>query len=60
MTDALVRLGLPNSVAVLALAVMPFVAMAMARADMARSESPDGTYFAGSTTPADANGAVFE
>jgi hypothetical protein len=56
MTDALVRLGLPNSLVVLVLAVMPLAAVAMApagRADMPRAESV-GTVVAGIGTPADA------
>jgi hypothetical protein len=56
MTDALVRLGLPNSLVVLVLAVMPLAAVAMApagRADMSRAESV-GTVVAGIDTPADA------
>jgi len=56
MTDALVRLGLPNSLVVLVLAVMPLAVVAMApagRADMLRAESV-GTAVAGIGTPADA------
>jgi hypothetical protein len=55
MTDALVRLGLPNSMVILVLAVMPVVAAAMppaGRADMSRLESA-GTLVAGTGAPAD-------
>ena len=56
MTDSLVRLGLPNSMVILVLAVMPVVTAAMApagRADMSRAEGL-GTVVAGISTPADA------
>jgi hypothetical protein len=57
MTDALVRLGLPNSMVILVLAVMPVVAAATApagRADVSRLQSAAGTVIAGNGTPADA------
>jgi hypothetical protein len=57
MTDALVRLGLPNSMVILVLAVMPVVAAATApseRADMSRLQSAAGTLVAGIGAPADA------
>ena len=56
MTDALVRLGLPNSIVILVLAVMPVVTAAMApagRTDMSRLESA-GTLVAGIAAPAEA------
>jgi hypothetical protein len=43
MTFTLVRLGLPNSIAVLALAMVPVISLALAsagRMDVARSHSP--------------------
>jgi len=55
MTDALVRLGLPNSMVILVLAVMPVVAAAMApagRADMSRLPSAAGTLVTGIDAPA--------
>jgi hypothetical protein len=57
MTDALVRLGLPNSMVILVLAVMPVVAAAMApagRADMSRLSSAAGTRVTGIGASADA------
>jgi hypothetical protein len=56
MTDALVRLGLPNSIVILVLAVMPVVAAAIApagRADMSRLEGA-GMLVAGIAAPVDA------
>ena len=50
MTFTLVRLGLPNSVAILALAMVPIVSIAMAptgRVDVAPSYSTDMTVGAG-------------
>ncbi|HEX4552511.1 MAG TPA: hypothetical protein VH249_00890 [Xanthobacteraceae bacterium] len=60
MTDALVRLGLPNSLVVLVLAVMPLATVAMApalRADMSRADGV-GTVVAGIGTPADATAEI--
>jgi hypothetical protein len=57
MTDALVRLGLPNSMVILVLAVMPVVAGAMApagRADMSRLLGASGMLVTGIGAPADA------
>jgi hypothetical protein len=57
MTDALVRLGLPNSMVILVLAVMPVVAAATApaeRADMSRLQSAPAMLVAGIGAPADA------
>jgi hypothetical protein len=57
MTNALVRLGLPNSMVILVLAVMPVVAAATAparHADMSRLGSAAGTLVAGIGMPADA------
>jgi hypothetical protein len=50
MTFTLVRLGLPNSIAVLALAMVPILSIAMAsagRVDVVRSHNPDTTVVAG-------------
>ena len=63
MTDALVRLGLPNSMVILVLAVMPVVAAATApaeRADMSRLQSAAGTVIAGNGAPADAAAQTIE
>jgi hypothetical protein len=50
MTFTLVRLGLPNSIAVLALAMVPIMSIALAsagRMDGVRSHSPEATVVAG-------------
>jgi len=63
MTDALVRLGLPNSMVILVLAVMPVVAAATApagHADMSRLQSEAATLVAGIGMPADAAPRISE
>jgi hypothetical protein len=61
MTFTLVRLGLPNSIAVLALAMVPIMSIALAsagRTDGVRSHNPQATAVA--ETGSDPSGAFAE
>ncbi len=62
MTFALVRAGLPNSVAVLALAMVPIVALLLAPTEQSRRHTPaaGATISAAATASLAAERAIFD